>query len=469
MNNRTTKVAAAAGTVLMTALLLTGCAGEKHMFAGKEVAKLDKTIEGLDASWKQHVADGVKATVGDDSRCYVQRSTDGVIAEVALCGPVHYLGKDDTTFDAVNLTPAPVESDKLSLAGGSGFNTGKPNGNTTLYRTDGKKAPENADLAEPDAEAAKPETAIWRGNSTYGGGENVTVKTPEGSIAVAGAKVTDRIGGSSDRLKAGDGHKFGTVGLSVSSEFGKAAENTTHGSAPARIVKTELAFISGGKTYPIGKAKSGDVSMAVPGDGKDLALAVTYEGLTQTVTLGDRKLHTTATALYDNLPSSFEGTTASEAKTFGKYGADGFYAQISPGAVKATRSAYDEKAGWAKEGKAWLKVETNIQAAEPRWVGNGVSSSYSTKLSVTAAKLTNVSGEAFTIEPTNVTDQSSGSWYTTSGTSALLFEVPADAQEFKVSYTVNLSGPKSKSQRPEAPETANFDYEVPAAEIALIK
>lgn len=30
-------------------------------------------------------------------------------------------------------------------------------------------------------------------------------------------------------------------------------------------------------------------------------------------------------------------------------------------------------------------------------------------------------------------------------------------------------GPKSKLSRPEAPETANFDYEVPVTEISLIK
>jgi hypothetical protein len=467
MTNRISRTAAAAGTVLMTAMLLTGCAGEKHTFAGKEVSDLGKTIEGLDASWKQHVTDGVKATVGDDSRCYIQRSTDGIIAEVALCGPVHYLGKDETTFDAVNLVPAPVDSDKVSLAGGSGFNSGKPNGNTTLYRTDGKKAPENSDLAEPEAEQAKSATAIWRGNSVRG--DSVIVKTPEGSLTVAGSKISDRIGGSSDRLQAGEGHKFGTVGLNIASDFGKEEASTTYGVPSTRIVKTELAFVSGGKTYPIGKAKSGDVSMAVPGDGNDLALAVTYEGLTQTVTLADQKLHTTATALYDNVPPSFNANSASEAKTFGKSGADGFFAQISPGAVKATRSAYDAKAGWAKEGKAWIAVETPVQSTDPRWVGNGVSSSYDAKLRVTAAKLTNVSGEAFSLEPTSITDQSSGSWYTVSGSSILLFEVPADVREFKVSYTVNLSGPKSKSQRPEAPASATFDYEVPATEVTFIK
>lgn len=470
MTNRTARAAKAAatvGTVLLSAALLTGCAGEKHTFSGAEVAKLDKTIEGLDTKWAEHRANGIAATVSDESRCYVQTGAEGAVAEYALCGPVRYLGQDDTGWDSVPLAAAPEGANKMILAGGGSFSANaKPNANTSVYRTDGKKAPGNASLEEPDTKAADPAKALWDLTSTVSPGNSsaVEVKTPEGTFSITGAKISDRVGGSSNRLKAGDGHKFGSIIVSLNS--GNSL-STTNGTTET---KTQLAFTSGGKDYPIGKAKPGSVAMAVPGDGSDLALSVIYDGLSQTVTLSDSKLHTTATALYDGKAKLFESKTVPETKSFGKYGAPGFHAQIKPQQLKAERLAHDPQVGWAPEGKAWLKVSGSATDAQPRFTGNGVSSSYASKVTATAATATNVSGEKFSVDAAKIVNGGeSGGWYSTTGSFTIFFEVPAAAAEFNVTYNVNTGGPKAKNQDEGAPPTASFDYQVPATEVSFSK
>lgn len=460
------KAAATAGTFLLSAVLLTGCAGEKHTFNGAEVAKLDKTIEALDTKWAEHRANGVAATVSDDSRCFVQTGTEGVLAETAICGPVRYLGQDDTGWDSVPFAASPEGADKMVLSDGGGFSANaKPNANTSLYRTDGKKPVENPSLDEPDTEAAESAKALWDLTGTASTGSSaVEVKTPDGTLSITGARISDRVGGASNRLKAGDNHKFGSVTVSFSGSGGE-----TYGTADPEV-KTGLAFTSGGKDYPIGKVKTGSVAMAVPGDGSDLALAVTYDGLTQKVTLADSKLHTTATALYDDKATLFEAKTAPETKIFGKHGEPGFFAEIRPLPVKAERLAYDPAMGWAPKNKAWLKVTGIVTGAEPRFVGGGVSSSYAAKMTATAATAANVSGEKFSVDAAKIiNDKSSGGWYTTTGGFTVFFEVPASGTEFNVSYDINTGGPKSKDQDEAAPPTASFDYPVPATEVSFSK
>jgi hypothetical protein len=191
MKKPTTRAAVIAGTSLLAATLLTGCAGEKHTYSGLEVSKLDKTIEALDASWSQHRANGIAATVEDSSRCFVQTSTDGVLADKALCGPVHYLGDDETVWESVGLQPGPDGKDKITLAGGNSFDKDKPNANTVLYRTDGKKASENTSLAEPDTKAAEAEKALWDVKSSSGSdAKSVNVITPDGTVHVSGLAIS---------------------------------------------------------------------------------------------------------------------------------------------------------------------------------------------------------------------------------------------------------------------------------------
>lgn len=98
----------------------------------------------------------------------------------------------------------------------------------------------------------------------------------------------------------------------------------------------------------------------MPGEAADAVLAITFEGLTQTVSLTDGTLESEATAYYDgytnegwveNLPTVKAGTKG-----------EGLYAEFELGTLLVKRTAYEEKAGWAPEGKAWLVFEANPKA-----------------------------------------------------------------------------------------------------------
>jgi hypothetical protein len=470
-----TKAAVAAGTFLFASVLLTGCGGEKHTFSGVEVSQLDKSIESLDSAWAQHRANGIAATVVDDSRCFVQKGAEGVLGDTALCGPVHYLGQDQTTWDAVKLSGSPEGADKIILGSGTSFGTGQPGANTSLYRADGKKASDKTDLPEPDTKAATAEQAIWDSSSTSGSGSGTQVVTPDGAIKVSSVKISDRTGGASDRLKAGDGNRFGKATVDFTSI--KASTGTTfYGNSEPAQPKTTLAFTSGGKNYPIGVLRSGTVTMAVPGDGKDLALAITYEGLTQTVSLADGNLTTTATAYYDGVTGTAKGAKPADLE-IGDHTKDGVYTQFSSDALTATRTPYDEKNGWAAEGKAWLVVSGTARAGSTKFLGKSVNfpsenskanSYYDTALNVTAASVSNVSGEKFTVEAKSMDNDkilsSNGR-----ATFNLVFEVPAAATDFTVDYKVHSAGTLQRNMDKGAPATTSLDYPITAIQLTFAK
>ena len=470
MKNPITRAAVIAGTSLLAATLLTGCAGEKHTFNGLEVSKLDKAIETLDASWSQHRANSKAAAVEDGSRCFVQTGTDGVLANKALCGPVHYLGDDDTIWEGVTLEASPEGKDKVTIAGGRSFSKDKPNANTSLYRTDGKKPSENTNLAEPDTRAATVEQSIW--SDIRPGDTKVTVKTPDGTFEISGARVTDRIGRAEDRLKAGDGNKFGTASISFN-PAPPARYDYAQSSSLTPAVKTTLAYVSGGRTYPVGTAKTGMVSMAIPGDGKDLGLAVTYEGMAQTVSLADSKLHTTATAYYDGLKNEATGTKP-DPLTIGDYAKKGLFAEFSSGAVGAIRTAYDAANGWAPEGKAWLVVSSRAQVSNTSnlapsldFPGGDAHAYYDTMLSVTSANAANISGAKFTATAKSTDIDKTAPKDTANF--KIVFEVPAEATDFTVDFNVHASGKLRKYMDKGAPSTTEMDYPAKGVQLTFAR
>jgi outer membrane murein-binding lipoprotein Lpp len=465
MKKPLTRAAIIAGTSLLAATLLTGCAGEKHTFSGMEVSKLDKTIEALDASWSQHRTNAKAANIDEGSRCFVQTGTDGVLAEKAMCGPVRYLGDDEADWDSVALQASPEGKDKVTLTAGESFSKDKPNANTALYRTDGKASVDGANLTEPDTAAAEAEKAIWDVSTSKGGDTSTRVDTPDSIVTASGPSVTDRIGNAQNRLKAGDGRKFATVRVDRQSKVGDAMFG------PQKALKTTLAFVTGGKTYPIGEVRGGVVSMSLPGDGSDVALAVGYGDFTQTVTLADGKLHTTATALYDGIGNSGRAETSDV--VLGKEQTPGTFSSTLEGfTILGVRSAFDETAGWAPEGKAWLRLTGSASIRGPKyWFNDGNSIGYAnfnSKTSVKSASVTNVSGTAFTGELKTDASKDNSGWFNSGVGIDMLFLVPDKTAEFKLSFVLNTAGPRSGTQHPEVPASVNQDYTVPGTQLTLI-
>jgi hypothetical protein len=453
--------AAVIGSAVLATTILTGCAGPKVTLDGAEVSNLEKAIESADNLWAQKRASGTASNVDKDSRCYAQTS-EGILSNEAICGPIHYLGQDEQIWETMDWEPAGDGKDKVQLTATSSFSKGDPAANATLYRTDGKKAPADLVVPEPDTKTADATQAIWSSSSSSSVDQTkTTVKTYDSDISVSGLKISDRIGNESNRLKAGDGNKFASVQLSL-----RGSSATSSG---PDAIRTELAFVSGGKTYPIGKAKSGGVSMALPGDGKDTLLAVTYEGLTQTVSLADGKLQTKATSYYDGFASTTETPSLQPVEVGEELGAS---VDFLPKSFVATRNAYEPKAGWAPEGKAWLvlKGKPDASSLQNKVVsGNGFSTAtYDAVAKVSAATVKNVSGTAFSGEAKRIDNVVNSGFFMTETETTIVFEVPAGVGDFSVGLTMNANG-KTSSTRDGVAPTLSLDGTIPAFELTFAK
>jgi hypothetical protein len=210
--------------------------------------------------------------------------------------------------------------------------------------------------------------------------------------------------------------------------------------------------------------------MSVPGDGTDVALAVAYGDFQQTVTLSDAKLHTTATAFYDGI-DDLNGIKAPSSEKKGTYEKAGLYSEMSVDSLSATRNAYDAEAGWAPEGKAWLRVTGTARANTLSWYGQtefgNANSYFEAKLSATSAVVTNVSGEKFSVEAKSKANTSESSGWDDNAQFALLFEVPSGVSDFSLSFTVNAAATAKKPGYAGIPDTASVDYTVKDLELSF--
>ncbi|ALV47813.1 hypothetical protein MB46_20020 (plasmid) [Arthrobacter alpinus] len=456
--------------VLILGLSLTACSGKTLKVDGQEVQDFDTTITALDDAWKQSLTDGKKANLAKDdaSRCYAQVN-DEILAEEAICGPVHYLGFDDTTWDTVALKPVLGDSSgKVKIENDSSFFTGNKKGNTELYRPDGKQPPSDTNVPEPDAKTAESEQAIWiqasgpqAPSSTASDEAKPTViQTPDARISVLNARITDRIGGTEDRQQAGEGHKFASVTLSL----GNSSDNSAGSSTPTPENKTVLAFTSGGKSYNVGKPQNGTLAMAVAGDGKDLAMTVTYEGKTQVLSLSDSSLDakTKTLAYYDGYDSvSADSGKVGDLKIESQ---DGFDLTFYGTSYSAERLPYDPAVGWAPEGKTWLKISGSPTTDGPQWKPDkGYDYGYyKVTEDIISGTVTNVSGNAFKADlKSHPVQESTGGWLGTAARVSAIFEVPTTAKDFKASFVLRATGILKKDQsNAAAPGTASFDSPV---------
>lgn len=437
-------MAALPTSLALAVAILSGCGSPATTYEGSEVEDLDKTIESLDAMWIQNRADGIKSNVDESSRCYAQVA-DLAMSENAICGPIHYLGDDDQVWEAMTLsfTQTGDKQTAVSLDPDESFHQEASGaGNATLYRPDGKEPPVDLVIPEPDAETAPPEQAIWADPEDYTDttAEDGTsaVNLPNGvSLQLSNWKISERIGSSSDRLMAGDNRRFASI--SISGVNGDSASDGQYGmeQEDQEMVPTTLAFASGGESYSIGAAKDGTVSMSLPEDEAEVALEITTDGLTQTVSLGTGAVTSSASAYYDGL--ELQGSDPESGTVVGELESEeGMNASVGASQLTTTRDAYEPELGWAPEGKAWLIVNTGWKH-ELVWQQGIFSSLYTPKTEVTSATVESISGESFSAEAIRIDEfRESSTWNNDSA--QLIFEVPAGVGDFRVSMDLRLSG-----------------------------
>lgn len=448
------KLATASILGAVSILGLTGCGGPQLVFNGQELSDVEQSLEEIDTLWKQSLADGVKANVADDSRCYLQVSED-TVAETAVCGPVHYLGDEETTWDGAMLETVPADdADKYNLKQMPiGFMAGQQvQANTELYRPDGEELPAEVALEEPEAPVAESDTPFWlpvgqapvqaESSSSKPG----ILKSPIGTVSVISTEISDRVGDASNRQQAPEGTQFLTINFSELKGFSPSSD------------KSALAVVAGDETYPIQTVEGMSVVLPVA-DAESAKLRLTHDGLDQDLSLSNltRTDDAVAAGLYSDLAASPKDSDSrrGELKMNATEAENTFSGTLTYN-VNADRLAYDLEKKWPEAGNAWLKVIFNTNTRGPEWKGEGYYRGvYDVNKTVEAPTL-QVDGKTVVGE---IGDQDQSLF---GGGLEIWYQVPAASPQATFSADVKMTGTlkASSSSAKNAPGTAEHVYQV---------
>ena len=420
------KLTAASIAGLVSIIGLTGCGGPQLVYQGQELSDVDKSLQELDAAWRQAITDGMKANVTDDSRCYLQISED-TVAETAVCGPVHYLGDDETTWDGAQWSPT-ADGNKHTLQHLPIFEPDRElQANTELYRPDDKEPPAVLALDEPDAPVAEKDTPFWlpaaqAPEQTESTAKPGTLKSPAGNVSVVSTAVSDRVGDATSRQQAPEGTQFLTINFSELTGFKPSSDVSA------------MAVVVEDKTYPIETAEGKSVVVPVAGDPEKALLRLTYDGLGQDLALSTltRTDEAVAAGLYSGLekePKQSDSRggefTINEAKAENTFSGNLNYN------VKAERLAYDDERKWPAAGTTWLKVNVSTNGRGPEWDGENYRTGIYSITKTFEAPTVQVGGKSI---PGEVGDRAFG------GGEEIWYQVPAKSPQATFSADVKMTG-----------------------------
>ena len=449
------KLTAASVAAFVSMIGLTGCGGPQLVFQGNELTDVDQSLEEIDAAWKQSVTDGVKANVAEDSRCYLQVSEE-TVAETAVCGPVRYLGDDETTWDGTEWESV-ADGDKYTLKNLDSFSHGQElQSNTELYRPDGEKPPAELALDEPDAPVAEKDKPFWlpvaqapavSGPATAKPGKPGILKSPAGNVSVLSTEIADRVGDATSRKQAPEDTKFLTINFSELTGFKPSSDVSA------------MAVVVGDKTYPIKTAEGKSVVIPVAGDPEKARLRLTYDGLDQDLELSDleRADETVAAGLYSDLESDPKDSESRSGKmVLNEAKAENAFSGNLSYTVNAERLAYDNQRKWPAPGMTWLKISLSTTSSGPQWDGEGYRSGVYSLTKTIEAPALQVDGKSIAGELGDLNQGIFG------GGQDIWYQVPADSPQATFSTDVKMSGtlkPDSSSAK-NAPATVEHVYPI---------
>ena len=435
----------------MIASAVAGCGNKTLTFNGSEISKPEDVVKSVDNQWANHVASGKGVSKSEGSRCYFQVKDDTVNDQM-LCGPVARLGQDGQGWDMVRVSGA-TSGGKIHLSTAGEFLSAPRQEGTDLYRPDGKKHDESITLSEPDVPAAElgklrtlksPKASASPTPSTSAGGnlKNKLV-TPAGTVTFGPVKISDRVGGPDDRVKAPDGAKFVSFTVTTDS-LGSGTE----------AEKSASYFIKAGKDrFEVAGMTGPAVAIAVPGDGKGVQVEAVFDGLTQTYDLDKaERIGSAAAGYYSDLQNEPKSDDSHRQKLL--WG-DAQNRQAANGrfefTMSAERLAYAAGPGWPAEGKTWLRVNF----ASSQELGNGGYQAYSELKNTFDGLRATVTGEE--IPPAKV-ERNAGLF--SSGTN-IYFQIPAGANSISIKGTVKQTGERPRYST-DGPLVLEASYEVPA-------
>lgn len=447
------KLTAAGAAGFVSVMALAGCGGPPLIYNGQELSEVEKSMEEIDAAWKQSVANGVEATVSDDSRCYLQVN-DETVAETAVCGPIHYLGNDETTWDGAQWEAIAAGKDKFSLKSETSF---VPNqqlqANTDLYRPDDKEPPAEMALKEPDAPVAEKDKAFWLPvgqapvQADSSNAKPGILKSPIGTVSVVSTDMSNRIGGASNRQQAPEGTQFLTINFSALTGFEPSSDVSA------------MAVVVGDKTYPVETVDGQSVVVPVSGDLEKALLRLTYDGLDQDLSLSDlsRVDESVAAGLYSDLETEpKESESRSGDRRINEAEADNTFSGSLNYKVQAERLAYDQERKWPAAGMSWLKVNLSTNTIGPEWDGKGYDRGVYGLTKTIETPTLQIAGKSIAGELGDVDNGFFG------GGQEVWYQVPADSPQATFSADVKLVGvlKSTRSSAKNAPPSVEHVYQI---------
>lgn len=217
-------------------------------------------------------------------------------------------------------------------------------------------------------------------------GRSVTLRVPGGQLALRVGEPTTSL---PDHLRVGNGRDQQTKRVKDFGRFVGVSWQLLPRPQPEMPTLTQravqVAVLSGGRTWQLGGDDKAPVLaahgvwVALPGKAEDLRVAVTYDGLTQTVDPRSGKIISgAAKPLYAETSPVWQGLDCRglklEAPGFGFE--DRGHELVECRAWPAYSSPYAEGVGWAKPGKAFLTVTltTSWPHTFLRWPAGRISS-----------------------------------------------------------------------------------------------
>lgn len=418
---------------LVAALVVAGCSGptSEWRFQGKPLHEVEESLATMTETWRSAMtSEGVEVSIPEDAGCYLQVAEDELVGEELLCGPMAFMGAEETQWAVAPLTAMQTKDDsvRLVLDQEPAWDLGTANPNSVPVDAEGAEADLGQQVEPPSAPPAEVGQVIpLEIEEIEAAEEPYELVTVDATYSITTLGVVPQVGPATDPIGAPEGGSLITVGVSRQGHQGVPTSPTS-----------SAVLTVGGTEVELPEETS---AIAVEGDGSDAVISVDYDGNTQEYDLATGEL-------VGGRPFSareFEPVNAPEQELIGDE-SEGESTSYQFRVAGGTTS-WSEGEGWAPEGKDRLLLDLSFDSTvEFNHDGGRVpyaDKSYElTSLTVTA------DGEEVPVDPSSVelAPRADGDYISRGTVARLALDAPANAEEITIAATVDISAAPEKDQ-----------------------
>lgn len=414
----------AAGAVV-TALCVTGCSGpiEKLTYQGTPVEDAADSLATMTERWRSLMtSEDVEVSIPEDAQCYLQVAEEEMVGEELLCGPLAFMGAEETQWTVAPLGTMQTKDGgvRLVLEEDTLFDFGTANPNAVPLDAEGEEADLDQEVQAPSAPLAEMGDVIpLQTEEIEAAGEPYELVTVDATYTITTMGAVQQVGPPTAPTGAPEGGSLVTVGV----------HRQAHDGVPTSPTSAAVLTV-GGTEHKIPEQTS---AIAVEGDGSDAVVAVDYDGNVQEYSLASGELVSGRPFAVEQ----FAAVNAPESELIGdeSNGASTSYRfQLSGGT-----SSWSEEGGWAPEGKDRLYLDLSFTSrtsfSEGSYDVDYNEEEYSfSSLTVTA------DGEEIPVDlgEVEISPRADDDYQSLDMVAPLVLEVPSGTEEVTVSASVDV-------------------------------